>query len=71
MLSEISQSEAGNYHMVSIICGIQEIVKTIIREGGILRGEKLERKTNHERLQTKKQTKGCRRRGGWMDRVTG
>ena len=38
--------------MVSLICGIEEIVKGTIREGGKLSGEKLERKTNHERLLT-------------------
>ena len=32
MLSEISQSEKDNHHMVSLICGIEEIVKGIIRE---------------------------------------
>ena len=29
-----SQWEKDNYHMVSPICGVQEIVQGIIREGG-------------------------------------
>ena len=33
--------------------------------------EKLEKETNHERLLTGKQTKGFRRGGGWVVRVTG
>ena len=32
MLSEINQSEKDNFHMVSLIREIQEIVKGIIRE---------------------------------------
>ena len=32
MLSEVSQSEKGNHHMVLLIQGIQEIVKGIIKE---------------------------------------
>ena len=52
-LNEISQLEKDHYYMVSLICGIQEIVKETIREVGKVSGEKLERKkTNHERLLT-------------------
>ena len=32
-LSEISQAEKDNYHMVSLICGTQEIVQRTIGEG--------------------------------------
>ena len=32
MLSKISQLEKDNHHMVSLICGISEIVKGTIRE---------------------------------------
>ena len=32
-LSEISQSEKDNYHMVSLICGIEEIAQRIIGKG--------------------------------------
>ena len=37
---------------VSLICGIEEIVKGTVREGGEREGKKLETKTNHERLLT-------------------
>ena len=45
MLSEISQSEKNNYHMVSLICGIQEIAQRILegrenRMGRNQRGDK-------------------------------
>ena len=33
MLSEISQSEKDNYHMISLICGTKEIAERIICEG--------------------------------------
>ena len=46
MLSDISQSEKDNYHIVSHVYGIQETVKRTIREARKLSGEKLERKTN-------------------------
>ena len=32
MVSEISQSEKDNYHMVSLICGIKDIVQRTVRE---------------------------------------
>ena len=38
--------------MVSLICGIEEIVKGTIRERRRTEWEKLERETNHERLLT-------------------
>ena len=52
ILNEISQSEKDSYHMVSLICGIEEIVKGTIRERRETEWGKLERKTNHERLLT-------------------
>ena len=53
MLSEMSQSEKDNYHMVSLICGIKETVQRIIGEGrGGKNGKSSERETNHERLWT-------------------
>ena len=42
MLSGVSQLEKDNHRMVSLICGIEEIVKGTIREGGKLSGKKLE-----------------------------
>ena len=33
MLSEISLSEQNNYHMVSLVCGIQGIVQRTTEEG--------------------------------------
>ena len=33
MLSEISQPEKDNYHMVSLICRIEETAQRIIEEG--------------------------------------
>ena len=52
MLSEVSPSEKDNHHMVSLMCGIEEIVKRIIRERRGTKWEKLERETNHERFLT-------------------
>ena len=39
MLSEVSQSEKDDHHMVSLIRGIEEIEKGIIGKGGELSGE--------------------------------
>ena len=52
MLSEVSQSEEDNHYMVSLIWGISEIMKGIIRERRGPEWENLERGTNHERLLT-------------------
>ena len=52
MLSEVSQSEEDNHYMVSLIWGISEIMKGIIRERRGPEWENLERETNHERLLT-------------------
>ena len=46
-------------------------VKGIIRERRGTEWEKLERETNHERLLTLGNTKGCGRGGGGEDGVTG
>ena len=52
MLSEVSQSEEENHYMVSLIGGISEMMKGIIRERMGPDWENLERETNHERLLT-------------------
>ena len=44
--------EKDNHHIVSLIWGTQDIVKEIIRKRRGTEWEKLERKTNHERLLT-------------------
>ena len=69
MLSEISPWEKENYHMVSLVGGISEIVTGTLREGGETEEEKLERKTNHERFLTLRNTQ--RGGGQWGDWVTG
>ena len=51
MLSEVSQSEKRNHHMVSLVGNIK-IVTGIIRERRGTDWENLERETNHERLRT-------------------
>ena len=56
--------------MVSLICGIEEIVKGTIRERRETEWGKLERKTNHERLLTLG-NKGLQKRRRVRDRVTG
>ena len=52
MLSEINQLEKDNHHMVSLIQGIQKIVKGIMRERREDEWDKLERVTKHEGLLT-------------------
>ena len=69
MLSEISQLEKDNYHMVSLVCGIYELEQGTIGKEGKENGEKSDRKTNHETLNSGKQTESCWRGGGWGDGV--
>ena len=52
MLSEVCPSEQDNHYTVSLIQGIQEIVKGIIGERRENEGEKSERVPKHERLLT-------------------
>ena len=51
-LSEISQSEKDNYHMVSLIFGIQEAVEDHRGREAKLNGKSSEREKNGERLLT-------------------
>jgi len=53
MVSEISQSEKDKYHMISLICGIEE-TKQINQRGRKDRG----RKTKKQTLNCRKQTDG-------------
>ena len=55
MLSEISQAEKDNYHMVSLICGTFSRTDHVLDHKtslNKLKGEKSERERNHERLWT-------------------
>ena len=75
MLSEISQSEKDNFHMISLIQRISEFEnKTEDHRGreGKMKQDKTKRETHHKRLlisgnlrfPLRKQTKGRWRRGG-------
>jgi len=52
MLSEISQSEKDNFHMVSLMWNIRNSAEDNTEREGKLNRKKSERETNYERLWT-------------------
>ena len=64
MLSEISQAEKDNYHMVSLVCGTQEQPGGHQEKEGKNEGGEIEGEMNHERLWTLRNKQGFRGEGG-------
>ena len=67
MLSEVSLSEKDKYHMILLICGIEETKKT--NKGQ----KKWENKQKTQTLNCREQTDGCQREGGgdWEKQIKG
>ena len=59
LLSEIHNLEKDNYHMVSLICGIYEIVQRTRGKGGKTEWEQIREGDKPQRLLTLGNKQGC------------
>ena len=75
MLSEISQSEKDKYHMISLICGIQNrnrLIDTVVRGEGLqewvkkVKGLSKKTKPKQNLIDTDNSIVITRGKGGWQ-----